>query len=278
MEEMLRYRKALTDYVNRLRDNSNKDKLYNLAEVRQFDVELLDRLGIFYIDKEAEMLVPNEEGKIDLGFYKRIGIISPTNNRPIYSDRYIIPIYDLNGYVMALVGYSLTSKQRYIYSNTRYFFRNDILYNLEVYERCIRDGYVIVTEGITDCIRLLDMGFTNVMSTAGAHKSLWMMQLLDNIENVIFIPDRDRAGDGTKSYWITHNYTRLLIPFYCKDLDEFACLGEKEETVLRYFIKVAIQYMREGKHKKGEELPIMYDSKDEEWYAEIKEEVENMEI
>ena len=276
LSKMIEYRKEFTEYVERLRFNSDKKELENLSAIRHFSVDLLDRLGVFYIGKEAEMLLPDSNGKIDIEKYRKFGIISPTNNRPIYSDRFIIPLYDLNGYIMALVGYSLTSKQRYIYSNTEYFFRNDILYNLQVYEKCIKDGYVIVTEGITDCIRLLNMGFKNVMSTAGAHRSLWMMQMLDNIENVIFIPDRDRAGDGTKEYWITHNYTRLLIPFYCKDLDEFAVRGDKEELILKYFIKVAIEHMATKKNKKGEELPIMFDSQDTEWLEYIAEEVKDI--
>ena len=268
---MIEYRKEFTEYVKKLQFNSNKEELDNLATIRKFDRDLLEKLGIFYIGKEAEMLIPDENGKIDNTKYKKFGIISPTNNRPIYSDRFIIPLYDLNGYIMALVGYSLNSKQRYIYSNTEYFFRNDILYNLQIYEKCVKDGYVIVTEGITDCIRLRNMGFTNVMSTAGAHRSLWMMQMLDNIDNVIFIPDRDRAGDGTKEYWITHNYTRLLVPFYCKDLDEFAKRSDKEELVLKYFIKMAIEHMVNKKNKNGQELPIMFDLEDTDWLEYIAE-------
>ena len=273
LNKMIEYRKEFTEYVKKLQFNSNKEELDNLATIRKFDRDLLEKLGVFYIGKEAEMLIPDENGKIDNIKYKKFGIISPTNNRPIYSDRFIIPLYDLNGYIMALVGYSLNSKQRYIYSNTEYFFRNDILYNLQIYEKCVKDGYVIVTEGITDCIRLLNMGFTNVMSTAGAHRSLWMMQMLDNIDNIIFIPDRDRAGDGTKEYWITHNYTRLLVPFYCKDLDEFAKRSDKEELVLKYFVKMAIEHMVNKKNKNGEELPIMFDLEDTDWLEYIAEDV-----
>lgn len=254
-EIITEFRKSFTDYVKIISELNDQDKIHELAVLRKYNDEIINEHGIFYISKMAEMIVPGYIDKL-----VDFGVISPTNNKPIYSDRYVIPIYDMSGLVMGLVGYSLSAKERYMYSNTRYFHRNDILYGLENYKQCLIDGYAIVTEGITDAIRLKELGFKNVLSTAGAHKSTYMMELLNQIGIIIFIPDRDRAGDGTKNYWITDNYARLLVPFTFKDVDEFAISSDENRDSLIHHINVAISYMRENKEKgiliKGEELPI----------------------
>lgn len=255
MQTIVEFRKKLTEYVSVLRDNQNEGGLLQFCAVRGFDIDLIKNLGIFYIEKNVEMLVPQY-----FEYLKDFGVISITNGKPIYSERIVIPIYDMDGLVMGMVGYSLTSKERYMYATTKYFNRNDILYGMERYKKCIKDGYVIVTEGITDCIRILNLGFENCMSTAGAHRSLFMMMVLDIIPIVLFIPDRDRAGDGTKDYWKTNNYGRLLIPFMYKDVDEYARNSEISTQNLKEHIELALEYMKNALDKGqiicGEEMPI----------------------
>lgn len=254
IDRVTEFRKELTEYVDALRGRSQKNYLAEFAITRKFNIDTLYDLGIIYIKDMSEMLIPKFLDRLE-----DFGVISPTNKKPIFSDRYLIPIYDVNGLVQGLVGYSLSSKARYVYATTKYFQRSDIMYNMQCYEKCIEKGYAIVTEGITDAIRLIDMGFECVMATAGAHESLFMMQMLDTGMCTIFVPDRDRAGDGTKEYWITTNYVRLLVPFTYKDIDEYA-REEKNRWNVTEFIHMVIDYVL-GKNADnvkllGEELPI----------------------
>lgn len=249
--EVVEFRTKLTKYVEELQHFADLEKLEELATIRHFDIELLKELGVFYVDEPAELLLPDYFQDL-----KDFGLLNEGTNKPIYNDRYIIPLYDMQGLVMGLVGYSTNSKVRYMYASTKYFLRNDILYGMENYLECIKDGYIIVTEGITDAISCRQVGFKHTHSTAGAHKSVYMMQLLDLIPCVIFIPDRDRAGDGTKKYWKTHNYVRVLVPFKYKDLNEYLTNNERHKTQFCEVMNLLIDYVKAGKNKIGEEIPL----------------------
>ena len=245
------FRALLTDYVEDIRSRSKQYKIRDFAVKRKFKEETLNNSGIFFIDKMAELVVPKY---FDL--LKNFGVISETNSKPIYNDRYVIPFYGMDKKVMGLVGYTWEAKERYVYATTQYFERNDAIYGLENIEQIIKDNYVIVVEGLTDRLRLIELGFKNVLCTAGAHKSLFMMQIFNMIDNVIFIPDRDTAGDGTIKYWKTNKYCRLLIPFCYKDLDEFATSSEENAGLLVQYINETIKYMFSIKTCVGEQIGI----------------------
>lgn len=213
---MRSYRQELTEYVRELQKRSDKNKLKGLEEIRGFDANLLEQLGIFYIRDQVDMLVPRFIDRV-----KDFGVISSANKKPIYESRYVIPFYDIEGLVCGLAGYSLTSKERYLYATPKYFERRDAIYGIEDYKKCIEDEYVFVVEGLTDRIALMNIGIENVMATAGAHKSAHMMSMLSMIKNVIFIPDRDKVGDLTKEYWRTNRFIRVYIPIIYKDIDEY---------------------------------------------------------
>lgn len=252
------FRTELTNYVHILQERANEAHLNDLAQLRQFPIQLLKDLGVFYIDDGVELLLPAY-----LHLLQDFGIISKTTNKPMFNARYIFPIKDMDGLIMGIVGYCPNSKERYLYATTKYFQRSSIMYGMENFEKCMKQGYIIVTEGITDAMAIKKIGYEldhfgmkYTHSTTGAHESLYMMQLLDLIHCVIFIPDRDRAGDGTKKYWKTSNYVRLLIPFNFKDLDEFIKSSPENKLLFQDNLLRAIDYVVTNKNYCGEELPI----------------------
>lgn len=202
--------------MSELYENSKKIALKEYCSLRGYDISTVEQLGIFYIFNQTELIIPKY-----INYLIDFGVIAESNKKPIYRNRYIIPFYDINGLVCGMAGYSFESKERYLYATTKYFQRRDIIYGMENYEQCIKDKYAFVVEGLTDRMALNNIGINNVLSTAGAHKSSYMMSVLSLIENVIFIPDRDDAGDTTKSYWKTNKYIRVYIPFIYKDIDEY---------------------------------------------------------
>lgn len=55
--------------------------------MRKFSIDTVRNCGIFYIGEMAEMLLPDYIDKIS-----EFGVISPTNNMPIFKGRWVIPI------------------------------------------------------------------------------------------------------------------------------------------------------------------------------------------
>ena len=88
VNEIKVYRQELTDYVNILRENADDSKIDELAELRNMDAKIFRDAGIFFIDKQAEMLVPEYIDRV-----RDFGVIA-VNGKPIYNERYVIPIYE----------------------------------------------------------------------------------------------------------------------------------------------------------------------------------------
>ena len=218
---------AFTKYVSIMRDLSDKSKIVELSKLRGISVQQLEKQGIFYIGNMAEMLIPM--------FIKRLhefGVISDTNNKPIFSDRWVFPIYTVDGRVQNLVGYSNTAKERYVYGTAKYYRRNDVLFGLENMEEAWRLGYAILTEGITDTISLRDAGYINTFAACGTRSSVIKMAMLNRCRHgIIRIPDRDAAGKLTLKHWITNRYLTFNTPFAYKDADETLHPKKEDGTI-----------------------------------------------
>lgn len=238
-DKVLQYRKEFTSYVNELRENSDADKIVELAEMRNIDVQVLRDAGIFYIADQAEMILPEYFDKL-----RDFGVIA-VNNKPIYNERWVIPIHDAKGYVMSLVGYKPGVQERYMYSTTKYFIRGDALYGLENLSDCINYGAVVVVEGIMDALRVRSFGTKYVIGTCGADKSWDRMLAFNGISKCLFIPDQDRAGSLTKDHWVSKTSLRLEIPKPFKDIDEFARQNETTLSFCKDMVLGYLQYLKE---------------------------------
>lgn len=239
VDEVYKYRESLTNYVNKLRDNAGDNKLEELAEMRKLKSDTIKKAGIFYIKDPAEMIVPEYIDNI-----RDFGVIA-INNRPMYTERYVIPIYDTLGMVMALVGYKYGVNEKYMYANTKYFNRGDALYGLQDIDKCIRTGCTIVVEGLMDRIRVTELGFDNCLATCGADKSWERMLVFSNLRKCVFIPDRDRAGMLTSKHWVCDTMVRLILPEQFKDIDEFARQNNSTESFCRDMLQESCRYMTE---------------------------------
>ena len=141
--EKTKYNQLLTNYATVMQSRTNKSKLQEFADFRKFSIETVNKCGIFYVGEMAEMLVPAFLDNI-----QSMGIISETNYKPIFRERWVIPIKDTDGLVQNFVGYSPNADERYIYGTSRYYRRKETLYGLENLKLAYDMGYAIVTEGI----------------------------------------------------------------------------------------------------------------------------------
>ena len=90
-------------------------------------------------------------------------------------------------------------------------------------------GYAFVTEGITDTIRLRDLGYKNSFAMCGTHKSEYIRRQLNRCRHgVILIPDRDDAGLGALKGWQFNRSVTIFINFQYKDIDEM-CVIKKDD-------------------------------------------------
>lgn len=245
LNERKNFRREFSDYINILRERSDKDKIKEFSELRNINIKAIEDAEIFYIDNMAEMLVPSYLDRL-----QEFGIISPNNNKPIYHERWIIPIKDSDGLVQALVGYSPYADERYVYSTTNYYMRGDTLWGLEKLNRAYELGYAILVEGITDAIHIRSIGYEPVFASCGTRPSdLNMMELNRCRYGLIRIPDRDSAGNKTKRHWKTNRYLTLITPILYKDSDE--TLRESEENVawFKEYLNASIEWIQEIEHK-----------------------------
>lgn len=245
LEDMKSYTDALTEYTKELQDRAGDRMLKEFSEMRGFSYEIIEESDIFYINDATEMLIPKYLNQVE-----NFGVISPTNKKPIYHNRYVIPIKDIHGKVLNLVGYSKEANERYVYGTALYYRRRDTLYGLENLELAYKLGYAIITEGITDCIRLRSLGYKNTFAMCGTHKSDFIMKQLNRCKyGVIKVPDRDAPGKRALNKWKCNRSIILNIFVAYKDIDEMCKESDKNIEWVKEYINACIDWIKLTEHK-----------------------------
>lgn len=243
------FRKQFTNYVNSVYKLSNKDMQASFSNLRQIPLNSIKEKGIFWVGNSVELMIPEY-----IGLLERFGLISEANGKPIFNNRWIIPIRDKDNLVQALVGYSNTSENKYVYSTTDFYMRGDSLYGEEQLEKTMKDGYAVLVEGITDAIHISSLGFDNIYANCGSRKGTLNFLRLNRLKyGIIRIRDRDRAGDGTKNKWITDRYIDLVTPPQFKDSDEVLKDVEYRE-IFKEYLDACIEMIKSNSFKGKEEI------------------------
>lgn len=239
------YSAELTDYVNELRARAGDKMLDKFSEMRQFSIETIKENNIFYIGDATEMLIPSYLNKVE-----SFGVISTTNKKPIFHNRFVMPIKDIDGKVLNLVGYSKEADERYVYGTARYYRRRETMYGLENLEMAYNLGYAILTEGITDAICLRNLGFKNSFANCGTHKSDFIMKQLNRCRNgVIKVPDRDAAGKKAASRWKCNRSITLNTFIAYKDIDEMCKSSIENKELVREYLNICVNWILSNEHR-----------------------------
>ena len=246
--DKLEYNKYLTSYVKSLRKRANENykvKLNEFSEFRDFSLTTIQSCGIFYIGSMSEMLLPNYIDNIS-----QLGVISETNNKPIFTDRFVIPILTQEGLVENLVGYSKSADERYIYGTSLYYRRRDTLWGLEKIHLAYDMGYAILTEGITDAIRLRDLGFENTFAMCGTHSSSSIIPQLNRCRyGVLRVPDRDKPGLRAIKGWEFNRFITLFPSIAYKDIDEMCKNNAENKQTVKDAMEYCIQWLKKREHR-----------------------------
>lgn len=239
--EIRKYNMELTEYYRELHDRSDLDAIKNLANDRGYSEEFIKNLGVFLVRDSTEMLIPKYMDKL-----KYFGVIAD-NNRPIFTNRWVIPIFDEDGLVQNMVGYSKYEKERYVYGTARYYSRRDTLYGLENIREAFKLGYAIVTEGITDSWLYRSMGYISSFANCGTHGNVSGVDLLNNLRyGVIVVPDRDNPGNKAYKRWKYDRKIRVNTSIAFKDSDEMCRGSDRNKDILRMYIDECIEQLKLG--------------------------------
>ena len=214
---MTSHGERFTEYINYLFARSDESKLNELAQLRHFSTKTLADQKVFYVPKSAaSLMVPRFQSEL-----RSFGVLSD-KNKPVFYDRWVFPIFNSKGHVVNLVGYSPTASDRYLYGRTPYYDRRNTLYGLEQLHLVQKLGFAIVTEGITDAIRLRDMGYPNTYAMCGTGNSTFNYGQINRraTKGVILVPDRDAPGQKARNNWKFFRAVTLWADPQFKDLDE----------------------------------------------------------
>lgn len=245
IDEFNKYTDKLTEYTLELKKRAGDRQLEYFAEMRKFPLDIVTKSDIFYIGDATEMLLPRYLGDVE-----DFGVISPTNKKPIFHNRFVIPIKDTDGRVLNLVGYSKEADERYVYGTAKYYRRRETMYGLENLELAYNLGYAIFTEGITDTIRVRGLGYPNCFANCGTHKSEFIMKQLNRCRfGIIKIPDRDAAGQRALRNWKTYRSITLNTFIAYKDIDEMCRDKDDNSEVVKGYLDSCIDWLKTQEHR-----------------------------
>ena len=235
-------RENYIDYCNRFRyvwqglkycSQSTDKTISEVCEQRGYDISrmsgILRKSGILHIDKDK--FDPRELRSADKG---QLGLFSKSGNF-ILEDRYILPIRDMIGNVVALVGWRKNDK--YITTPSRYFSKDCMFYGLEqLSDTGIGKKYVVV-EGIFDSLSVRSLGL-NCIAQMGSSSSRYKEPMYSLFKSILGIPDMDTTGISVvkNDEWnlpLGSKYMQWTIRgqnLGIKDIDDFCKTFSKEDV------------------------------------------------
>lgn len=165
--------------------------IQELCEIRGYlpDGEqalLLDELSIGSCEVLDKELLSDEARKY--GYLNTSGYF-------LLDNRYIIPVRDINGDIVTLIGY-FPDIRKYITVPTPFFSKDTMFFNIDdAYIRSWEDydGVVVLVEGIFDCLSLRSIGLPAI-ATMGSDVSFTKKEILKIFKKVLYIPDNDSVG------------------------------------------------------------------------------------
>lgn len=245
LDDRDRYIDMLTAYTKELQERAGDFMLPEFSQLRGFNMDTIKEEGIFYVNDATEMLLPKYFNELN-----NLGVISETNKKPIFHNRWVMPIKDVDGRVLNLVGYSNTANERYLYGTAKYYRRRETLYGLENLDLAYKLGFAIITEGITDTICVRNLGYKNCFANCGTHESSFIIKQLNRCEHgVIKIPDRDKAGARLNKKWKFLRSAQLNVFIKYKDIDEMCRDSAEMAEIVKEYIDACIEWILQDKHR-----------------------------
>lgn len=192
-----------------------------ICELRGYSLEsnmpdMLKKIGFVYLDPE----VFNQDKLKKLDADRALGLYTSKGNF-LLMGRFIFPVKDMLGNVIALIGWFPDDK-KYITTPSKLFSKKGLYFGLEqLGETGIGKDYFIV-EGIFDSISVRAQGF-NCVALMGISVSNYTEVLYSLFKRVVGIPDNDIEGRKVvkEDKWrLPYNSKYLRWNGNLKDIDD----------------------------------------------------------
>ena len=238
-------------FENSLQDKSEK-KAKDYLKARNFDDSIINKFRIGFAPDKWDKLIKEIEDKFDENLLKKSGLFSKSKKGSLidrFRNRIMFPFFSLSGKIIGFSGRSLSEKEDVKYLNspeTLLFEKSKIFYgSYQTLPNIRKQNFVILVEGQTDFLRLIEKGFDNVLATSGtAFSSKHAIALKKYTNRVILCYDSDNAGINAAirtSYILLQNSieTRVLHLGNGNDPDDFFKDNKNKKEDFKLLIKSA---------------------------------------
>lgn len=164
--------------------------IQSICDLRGYDLEsnmpnMLKEIGFVFIDEDLF-----DETKL-LKISRNLGIYT-NKDTFLLKGRYIFPVRDMLGNIVALIGWYPDDK-KYITTPSKFFKKGCMLFGMEQFEKTgIGKDYILV-EGIFDCISVRSLGL-NCVALMGIKATNYTKVLYTLFKGIVAIPDNDKEG------------------------------------------------------------------------------------
>lgn len=204
--------------------------------------------------RASGVFVPNNEY---LQKFYPVEIINPdygvydSNGNCLWQGFIIFPIKNVVGDIVGLAGFS---PQRYVeahenqdwsinyytYSTKKVFEKGKYLYCLDgVYRSALKDGYVLLVDGLFDCLSLTSEGY-NAVALLGSSPTEEIIAQLRFINKVIIISDNDDAGIRLE-HALQKKLKNVIFLHQGKTKDVDELLKTEEKEIFKKTLNTAIK-------------------------------------
>ena len=233
-------RKEYADYCGRfhkvwayLKKNSIKTEqtISEICEIRDYDYDrmsgILEKAEFIRLSDDCNTEKIKKLGN-DLALFNSEGSFR-------LSGRYIFPVKDMLGNVVALIGWYPDDK-KYITTPSKLFSKTCLFYGLEQMSRVGVGGVMYITEGIFDSLSIRSLGYPS-LAMMGIDASRYKIAMYSLFKQIIAIPDIDDQGKKVIKFdkWkipMNSKYFRWsgVSPDVVKDIDKFVHTFEEDDV------------------------------------------------
>lgn len=207
--------------------SADKDEvIHEICSQRGYSYErmqpILKNAEFIYLDSLPEKL-NKQDG--DLALFD-------DNGNFILLDRFIFPVKDMLGNVIALIGW-YPDEKKYITTPSKYFSKACLFYGMEQIGEKGLGGTLYLTEGIFDSLSLRSLGFKS-LAMMGISGSRYKESLYSLFSRVVAIPDNDPQGRKVlkNDLWnlpSNGKYFRWSGNYKIKDVDDLIRTFEEDD-------------------------------------------------
>lgn len=168
---------------------------------RDYDSALLQRFGVGVVLEDDQLthflqakgFADEDLVKADISSYRNDRL------RDVFYNRILFPIHDAYGRLIAFSGRTMDAHSKVKYINTKetlLYTKGNVIYNFHrAKDKARQEGYVVVSEGVTDTIAFTKAGIEQSVSLLGVACTPAQIALLKQCSNTIVLAfDGDVAG------------------------------------------------------------------------------------